>query len=197
MATPYTIHSDVKFKPLELIDVARLQRATKDQWVNQTLCEVTDSVVPLSELWAARANEYTERLALAGEMMARVRIVEGILFEALRVNRQRDGAVERCVQLIQSAGDPVSVKGLGSTIGLSSRQLRRRFQNAIGMTPKEFVRVNRFIRAAHRLREPASNSFTETAHACAYFDQAHFNHDFREFAGMTPGEFIVAENVAI
>ena len=29
--TPYTIHSDVKFKPLELIDVQGLQRATKDQ----------------------------------------------------------------------------------------------------------------------------------------------------------------------
>jgi hypothetical protein len=48
--TPYTIHSDVKFKALELIDVQRLQRATKDQWVNQTLCEVNDSVVRLGVL---------------------------------------------------------------------------------------------------------------------------------------------------
>jgi len=48
--TPYTIHSDVKFKPLELIDVQGLQRATKDQWVNQTLCEVNDSVVRLGVL---------------------------------------------------------------------------------------------------------------------------------------------------
>ena len=45
--TPYTIHSDVKFRALELIDVARLQRATKDQWFNQTLCEVNESVVRL------------------------------------------------------------------------------------------------------------------------------------------------------
>jgi mannose-6-phosphate isomerase-like protein (cupin superfamily) len=50
MATPYTIHSDVKFKPLELIDVAQLQRATKDHWVNHTLCEVNDSVVRLGVL---------------------------------------------------------------------------------------------------------------------------------------------------
>jgi mannose-6-phosphate isomerase-like protein (cupin superfamily) len=50
MQTPYTIHDDVKFKPLELIDVARLQRATKEQWFNQTLCEVNDSVVRLGVL---------------------------------------------------------------------------------------------------------------------------------------------------
>jgi len=48
--TPYTIHTDVKFKPLELVDVQALQRATKEQWFNQTLCEVNDSVVRLGVL---------------------------------------------------------------------------------------------------------------------------------------------------
>src|SRR5205085_9995535 len=50
METPYTIHNDIKFKALELIDIARLQRATKEQWFNQTLCEVNDSVVRLGVL---------------------------------------------------------------------------------------------------------------------------------------------------
>src|SRR5436190_3979461 len=50
MKTPYTIHSDVKFKALELIDVKALERATKDQWFNQTLCAVNDSVVRLGVL---------------------------------------------------------------------------------------------------------------------------------------------------
>jgi len=65
------------------------------------------------------------------------------------------------------------------------------------MTPKEFVRVNRFIRAARRIREHPDSSLTGTAYECAYFDQAHFNHEFREFAGMTPGQFTVAKNVAV
>ena len=50
MATPYTIHNDVKYEPLELIDVARLQRETKEQWVNYTLSQVNDSVVRLGVL---------------------------------------------------------------------------------------------------------------------------------------------------
>lgn len=45
--TPYSIHTDVMFKPLELIDVNKLQEETKEQWFNQTLCQVNDCVVRL------------------------------------------------------------------------------------------------------------------------------------------------------
>jgi AraC-like DNA-binding protein len=161
------------------------------------LTGITNSVVPLKELWNKRADEYTERVALARGMSQRLRIVEQMLLEALRENDRRDCAVERCVQLIQDVTEPIAVTELASTVGLSSRHLDRRFQNAVGMTPKEFFRANRFIRAARLLREHANASFTETAYDCAYFDQAHFNHDFREFAGMTPGQFMIAKNVAI
>lgn len=47
---PYSIHTDVKFPPLHLIDVRKLQAETKDQWFNQTLCRVNDSVVRLGVL---------------------------------------------------------------------------------------------------------------------------------------------------
>src|SRR5947207_1745336 len=45
-ASPYVIHTDVKFRPLELIDVARLGQA-HEPWFNQTLCRVNDCVVRL------------------------------------------------------------------------------------------------------------------------------------------------------
>ena len=48
--TSYSINSDVKFNPLELIDVSKLQAAVKEEWFNQTLCEVNDSVVRLGVL---------------------------------------------------------------------------------------------------------------------------------------------------
>ena len=50
MATAYSIHTDVKYRPLELVDVGALQRDTRERWFNQSLCEVNDSVVRLGVL---------------------------------------------------------------------------------------------------------------------------------------------------
>ena len=50
MKTTYSISTDVRFNPLELIDVKRIQQETKDPWVNQTLCRVNDCVVRLGVL---------------------------------------------------------------------------------------------------------------------------------------------------
>ena len=43
----YAIHTDVKFKPLELIDIRKLNEECKEDWFNQSLCEVNDCVVRL------------------------------------------------------------------------------------------------------------------------------------------------------
>jgi hypothetical protein len=42
---PYATHLDIRFNPLELIDVQALADACTDQWYNQTLCRVNESVV--------------------------------------------------------------------------------------------------------------------------------------------------------
>jgi mannose-6-phosphate isomerase-like protein (cupin superfamily) len=47
---PYATHLDVKFGPLTVVDVAALVAACKDQWYNQTLCRVNDSVIRLGVL---------------------------------------------------------------------------------------------------------------------------------------------------
>jgi mannose-6-phosphate isomerase-like protein (cupin superfamily) len=46
-AFPYVTHLNVLFDPLERIDLQTLVDACTDQWYNQTLCRVNDSVVRL------------------------------------------------------------------------------------------------------------------------------------------------------
>ncbi|SRR5713226_3420951 len=43
----YSIHTDVKFRPLELVDIGKLQKEVKEKLFSQTLCKVNDSVVRL------------------------------------------------------------------------------------------------------------------------------------------------------
>jgi mannose-6-phosphate isomerase-like protein (cupin superfamily) len=44
---PYATYMDIKFPALTTIDVPELVHACTDQWYNQTLCRVNDSVVRL------------------------------------------------------------------------------------------------------------------------------------------------------
>jgi mannose-6-phosphate isomerase-like protein (cupin superfamily) len=44
---PYATHLDIKFPPLEVIDVPSLVAACTDRWYNQTLAKVNDSVARL------------------------------------------------------------------------------------------------------------------------------------------------------
>jgi mannose-6-phosphate isomerase-like protein (cupin superfamily) len=46
-AFPYATHLNILFPQLTKVDVPGLVQACKDQWYNQTLCKVNDSVIRL------------------------------------------------------------------------------------------------------------------------------------------------------
>lgn len=47
---PYVNHMNILYGPLQVIDIQSLVDACTDQWYNQTLCQVNDSVVRLGIL---------------------------------------------------------------------------------------------------------------------------------------------------
>jgi mannose-6-phosphate isomerase-like protein (cupin superfamily) len=72
--TTYSIHTEVKFPPLELIDVTELAAACQEPWFNQTLCRVNDSVVRLGVLkgefhWHKHDNEDEFFYVVAGRFL--------------------------------------------------------------------------------------------------------------------------------
>ena len=46
-AFPYATHLNILFPALSLVDVPGLVSQVRDQWSNQTLCKVNDSVIRL------------------------------------------------------------------------------------------------------------------------------------------------------
>lgn len=160
------------------------------------LSEVAAGIVDLGEVWKERASELTERIALARDMTDRVRLMEETLLALLSRNSRFDPTVNRCLQLIEADCGQLNIAQLAADLGVSSRQLTRRFQHTVGLSPKEFARVSRFLHVLRCLNGNEHRSLTETALACGYFDQAHFNHEFREMAGMAPSELFTFSNVA-
>jgi AraC-like DNA-binding protein len=81
--------------------------------------------------------------------------------------------------------------GVGSVaqgVGISERQLERRFRDAVGYGPKTLQRILRFQRALAELRRGRDHSggLAQVAAATGYADQAHLTRESRRLAGVSP-----------
>ena len=77
---------------------------------------------------------------------------------------------------------------LGAALGVSERQLRRRFADAVGYGPKTLARVLRFQRFLALAR--SGDELARLALTAGYADQAHLTRETRRLAGRTPLELV-------
>lgn len=71
---PYATHLDIRYSPLELVNVPDLVASCTDQWYNQTLCRVNNSVVRLGVVqgayhWHKHDNEDEFFFVLEGHFL--------------------------------------------------------------------------------------------------------------------------------
>ena len=74
----------------------------------------------------------------------------------------------------------------------SASRLSGAFTDTFGLGPKRFARIVRFRNALDRLAS-LGDRFTGVASEAGYYDQAHFNAEFKVHAGMTPSQFLAAQ----
>jgi len=147
------------------------------------LSALTDQVVPLEDVWSPAAR--SQFAAASG--------VDGVAASLLAVLERGDAydpasarTVRRALQLIASGRGLPRVPRLAAELGVSERQLRRGFDEVIGLSPKHYLRVVRFRRALRVARAAPSPDWAAIAEEVGYYDQAHLIADFREMSGMTP-----------
>jgi transcriptional regulator GlxA family with amidase domain len=161
-----------------------------------SLKRIASGIVATKDIWRGSVGEILDRIAAAPTMSRRIAIVEDLLKKYLALTQREDILVDRALELIQLHAGTLRIAELASAVGASTRQLNRRFETAVGVTPKQFSRVSRFVHALNELRSCRNTPLTEVALNCGYFDQAHFNHEFRQFAGFQPSELFTHTNVA-
>jgi len=158
------------------------------------MAELTNRVVSLDGLLGGDFERLVDRLLGAPGWEQRF----GVLDEALSVaaaNGPRPAPEVAWLwhELARDVGNG-SIGALAEETGWSRRHLADRFRREIGLGPKALARVLRFRRAVRRLHDSSgAGTLAAVAAECGYYDQAHFNHEFRVLAGCTPGEFLAAD----
>jgi AraC-like DNA-binding protein len=151
--------------------------------------ELANRAIPLEELLPG-AHKLTGRLRETGSWDTRFDLVERFLARRLAdAEPPSPGVVWAWRQLVASGGRE-SIGTLVTELGWSRRRLIAHFREEIGLAPKTAARVIRFDRSVARLR--GGTALADVAYDGGYFDQAHFNREFRELAGTTPTAFVAA-----
>jgi len=111
-------------------------------------------------------------------------------FARLASSRQVDDAVVvRCQAWIaEHYAEPAPVAAMERLSGLPERTFKRRFRQATGMAPLEYVHMLRLEESKHRL-ESGAQPVETIAHAVGYEDPAFFGRLFRRKVGLTPGQY--------
>ncbi|SFP00997.1 transcriptional regulator, AraC family [Chitinophaga sp. YR627] len=155
---------------------------------------LTDTTAELADVWKGMAIEMEEKLADAGDNVTRVAIVQQYLLRQL-ANSKDDRQITNCLLLAQRSSEPLSVQQLTKNAGISQRYLLRKFQQYVGLSPKEYLKVNRFVRSLQHLKKYPHQSLTHIAYESGYYDQAHFIRDYNVYSGHTPREVAQSQHI--
>ena len=151
--------------------------------------ETTDMDVPLEALWGRLPTQaLRDRLLDSRDASTALDVLEDALLAHVRPPGLHP-AVVFALRSFDRVPGISSIAAVTDIVGMSAKRFIERFKVDVGMTPKRFCRVRRFQRAVTRAHQGRSVDWSGVALDCGYFDQAHFIHDFRSFAGMTPTHY--------
>jgi AraC-like DNA-binding protein len=160
-------------------------------FVSVSLSELANAHAPLRYVVDPAAAVLRERLLAIGSAERRLDVLEQWLMHRFVRRSSGDAAIAWAVQAIEE--DPqLRIRDVADRVGRSWRWFVERFSLEVGLTPKVFSRLCRFQNALHRLHGDREIDLADVAVSLGYFDQAHFAHEFRAIAGITPTAYRAA-----
>jgi AraC-like DNA-binding protein len=147
-------------------------------------------LLTLDSLWGAAARRAETELARTAGSESRRRLLEQLVVRRLDSGHEPDRLVLEAAQQLEH--EAIGVDRVAAIVGLSARELRRRFHEHVGYGPKGLQRVLRFRRLLTRLGDMACGQVTVAAVAAelGYADQAHLTRECRRLSGSPPRSLV-------
>ena len=145
--------------------------------------------IDLEDLWGAKARSLRDRLRELQGPEARLRSFERFLIETfaarmLRTRPLHHCAVDYALRRFAHAPSVATVRDVAQSTGWSERRFSQVFREQVGLSPKVWLRLQRFQRAVEQLHAGVDVPWARLALDCGFYDQSHFANEFRAFSGL-------------
>ncbi|MFJ6759477.1 MULTISPECIES: helix-turn-helix domain-containing protein [unclassified Streptomyces] len=148
----------------------------------------TEAFVDLSDLLGRTAAHLVEQLQQTESWADRFALLDAVF---LSCGADRGGTVSpevrEALRRLWADSRPEALSSIAGEVGWSSRHLRDRFGQQVGLAPKAVARVARLQRAL-RLQSLGLDG-AEVAAFGGFHDQAHCIREFKAMTGLTPSRF--------
>ena len=132
-----------------------------------------------------------EKLSSTKSDLEKIKIIEDFLLSIL-YRKHTDLLVQKSISEIHAAKGNIKIKELSQKLFISIDAFEKRFRKTVGSTPKQFSSLVR-LKSIAQTEKP--ESIIDLALENGFYDQAHFNKEFKIFTGLTPTEFYTTENI--
>lgn len=167
-------------------------------FVTTPIEQLANKETPLTSLFEASiVNELERSIIDAEDTKQRIVVIEKFLLERLNEQSTIDTIVKQTVDALLTSNGTAAITTILKDDLSKRRQLERNFKKQIGVSPKQLGKVIRLQSALKMLLNKETDSLTKIAYESDYFDQAHFNKDFKEFTGISPTAFLSNEQMVL
>lgn len=130
-------------------------------------------------------------LSAATDFADRVKILENWLMASGVLDNRKTDLVDHCLERIQSGRGSLRITDISHELGVSDRLLRKKFNESVGVSPKQYSRIVRFQDTLQKVlydNVVLCNKEHGIINA-SYYDDSHLIKDFQYFTQKTPGWF--------
>jgi AraC-like DNA-binding protein len=155
----------------------------------------TNRETSLEDIWGNASKDLRNSLREATTPAQKFAVLEASLFQRLIQSKiqQRSPTIDFALSQLHRAPGTATIAELTRRIGLSSRRISQLFREQVGVSPKLYGRILRFQQAVQQMHHGADIHWAELALNCGYYDQSHFNNDFRAFSGLSPTAYTATQ----
>ncbi len=171
--------------------VAKFTETGAAALLDLSLHELFGAVLPLEHvLPASEVEQLAEDVCRSPSATGKVEAMER--FISARLRPRPDSLVEQAVSSLRASRGGARIADLARRLGVSQEVLEKRFRRQVGATPKQFASILRFRRAVEVHR--TVRDLGRLAQEAGYYDQAHFNRQFRFITGSAPGALLTSDD---
>ena len=187
-----TMESHKIFPSMGIIDTVavRFRPGGAFPYLKHPIHEITDQAEGLDTFLGMNGQALEEDLISSKNHQDKIDKMESFLMNQLVDAPTMDAYIHPILREIVQTKGLLSPTDIANRFHVSERQVRRKFQIWVGMSPKRFSRIIRFLYMMDSAKPAIHFNWSNLAVQAGYFDQAHFIREFKSFSGLRPSVFL-------